>query len=219
MFKQFLLCVLLLCCVPLLPANAAAAADQNAGKTPAKTPVWLVLGDSLSAAYGISQSQGWVTLLQQRLTERGYRAQVINASVSGETTSGGLARLPDLLARHRPDIVLIELGGNDGLRALPIDRLRNNLQQLVSLSKKAGAKPVVFEMLLPPNYGPAYVSKFTDSFATIAKSNDIPLVPFLLAPIATDRKAFQADGIHPIAASEPKVLDAVWPSLEKLATK
>lgn len=206
MFKRFLICGLLLCFASLAPAASTA-------------PVWLVLGDSLSAAYGIPQSAGWVALLQQRLADRGYRAQVVNASVSGETTAGGLARLPALLAHHHPDVVLIELGGNDGLRALPIAKLRDNLQQLVTLTKQAGATPVIFEMLLPPNYGPDYVSKFTASFHDIAKRNRITLVPFLLAPIAADRDAFQADGIHPIAASEPKVLDAVWPTLETLAKK
>lgn len=210
MFKRFLICGLLLCFASLAQAAPAAGAST-------KAPVWLVLGDSLSAAYGIPQSAGWVALLQQRLQDRGYRAQVINASVSGETTAGGLTRLPALLAHHHPDVVLIELGGNDGLRALPIAKLRDNLQQLVSLAKKAGAQPLLFEMLLPPNYGPEYVSQFTESFHLIAKRNQVPLVPFLLASIATDRDAFQADGIHPIAASEPKVLGAVWPTLEKLA--
>lgn len=212
MFKRFLICGLLLCFTSLTQAASASAAST-------KAPVWLVLGDSLSAAYGIPQSAGWVTLLQQRLTARGYRAQVINASVSGETTAGGLTRLPALLAHHHPDVVLIELGGNDGLRAQPIAKLRDNLQQLVTLSKNAGAQPLVFEMLLPPNYGPEYVSQFTASFHVIATRNQIPLVPFLLAPIATDRDAFQADGIHPLATSEPKVLDAVWPTLEKMAKK
>ncbi|NGY06577.1 arylesterase [Solimonas terrae] len=209
MFKRFLICGLLL---------GFAASAQPAPAT-AKAPVWLVLGDSLSAAYGIPQSAGWVSLLQQRLAERGYRAQVINASVSGETTAGGLTRLPALLEHHHPDVVLIELGGNDGLRALPIARLRDNLQQLVSLSRKAGATPVLFEMMLPPNYGEEYVSAFTASFHQIAKLDRLALVPFLLAPIAADRDAFQADGIHPIAASEPKVLDAVWPTLEPLARR
>jgi acyl-CoA thioesterase-1 len=214
MIRRFLLCGLLCCCALLTPLATAGTASPDAGGKP---PVWLVLGDSLSAAYGIAQSQGWVTLLQQRLSERGYRAQVINASVSGETTSGGLARLPALLAEHHPQIVLIELGGNDGLRALPIARLRDNLHQLVALSKKAGAKPVLFEMMLPPNYGPDYVAQFTQSFHLVAQQTGTPLVPFLLAPIVSDRAAFQADGIHPVAASQPKVLDAVWPSLEKFA--
>ncbi|NKF21264.1 arylesterase [Solimonas marina] len=209
MLKRFLFCVLLLgCAIPAL----ATAADG-------KPPVWLVLGDSLSAAYGIPQSQGWVALLQQRLSDRGYRAQVINASVSGETTSGGLARLPALLARHQPQVVLIELGGNDGLRALPIKIMRQNLQRLVDLSRQAGARTAIFQMQLPPNYGPTYVTEFADSYPLLAKRNDIALVPFLLAPIATDRDAFQADGIHPLATSEPKVLDAIWPALEKLATR
>lgn len=203
-------------------ASLAAAAPQppaSRPSAPAPAPVWLVLGDSLSAAYGIPQSAGWVALLQRRLSERGYRAQVVNASVSGETTAGGLARLPALLERHHPQIVLIELGGNDGLRALPVAALRDNLQRLVTLSRNAGATPAIFEMRLPPNYGPDYIAKFTASFHEIAKRNGVTLVPFLLAPIATERAAFQDDGIHPIAASEPKLLDAVWPTLEALAKR
>ncbi len=211
MFERFLICALLACCV------SGASAQAATGPDPAEAPVWLVLGDSLSAAYGIPQSQGWVSLLQQRLSERGYRARIVNASVSGETTAGGAARLPALLERHHPHVVLIELGGNDGLRALPVDRLRDNLQQLVMQSKKAGAQPVIFEMRLPSNYGADYAAKFTDSFEIVARRNSVRLVPFLLAPIATDPAAFQADGIHPLAASEPKILDAVWPQLEKLA--
>lgn len=183
----------------------------------AKTPVWLVMGDSLSAAYGIPAAQGWVALLQQRLTSRGYRAQVINASVSGETTSGGLARLPALLQKHQPQVVLIELGGNDGLRALPVARLRDNLTQLIALSRAAGATPVVFEMQIPANYGVSYTGPFTASFAEIAKREKARLAPFILAPIATDTAAFQADGIHPTAAAQPKMLDTVWPALEAVA--
>jgi len=212
MLKRFLICGLLLCTTWLAAAAPPPSAAPGA-------PVWLVLGDSLSAAYGIPQSAGWVALLQRRLNERGYRAQVVNASVSGETTAGGLARLPALLERHRPQVVLIELGGNDGLRALPIAALRDNLQRLVTLARDAGATPAIFEMQLPPNYGPDYVTRFTASFREIAKRNDITLVPFLLTPIAADRAAFQDDGIHPLAVSEPKLLDAVWPTLETLAKK
>lgn len=212
---QVLIGCLLLCAVPFAAAaDAAAAANAPAG---GDAPVWLVLGDSISAAYGIPQSRGWVALLQQRLRDRGYNARVVNASVSGETTAGGLARLPALLARHRPKVVLIELGGNDGLRALPIARLRDNLTQLVGLSRQAGARAAVFEMLLPSNYGPDYVAQFTASFGLVAKAQRATLVPFLLAPIAADPSAFQEDGIHPTAAVQDRLLDTVWPALEPLA--
>ncbi|MFT4045641.1 MAG: arylesterase [Solimonas sp.] len=209
MLKRFLVFVVLLA--------AAAVRAQAPAAAPANESVWLVLGDSLSAAYGIPQSRGWVALLQQRLDDRGYRARVVNASVSGETTAGGLARLPALLAQHRPAVVLVELGGNDGLRALPVATLRDNLGRIAALAKQAGARPAIFEMRLPPNYGPDYVEPFAASFALVAREHGAPLVPFLLAPIATDPAAFQDDGIHPLAAAEPKILDAIWPSLEALA--
>ncbi|MGH8443734.1 MAG: arylesterase [Solimonas sp.] len=215
MLKRFLIGGLLLCCAPL-----AMAAGPSPAATPSAAtdgPVWLVLGDSISAAYGIPQSRGWVALLQQRLHERGYRARVVNASVSGETTAGGLARLPALLERHHPDVVLVELGGNDGLRALPVGKLRDNLTQIVALSHKAGARPAVFEMRLPSNYGAEYVAQFSDSFGVVARAQKVPLVPFLLMPIATDPASFQEDGIHPTAAVQDRLLDAVWPSLETLA--
>ena len=185
----------------------------------AQAPVWLVMGDSLSAAYGIQASQGWVALLQQRLDARGYRARVINASVSGETTAGGLARLPALLQRHQPEIVLIELGGNDGLRALPIAKLRENLARMAQLTRAADATPVLFKMQIPANYGPFYTGPFASSFAEVAKREKAVLAPFILAPIASDPGGFQSDGIHPTAAAQPKMLDAVWPALEPLARK
>ncbi len=198
----------LLLLAPLLQAAEASARTA---------PVWLVLGDSLSAAFGITPSQGWVALLQKRLDERGYPARVVNASISGETTAGGLARLPALLDRHKPKVVLIELGGNDGLRALPVAQLREHLQKMVSLSKAAGATPVLFEMRLPSNYGEAYVGPFTASFAEVARKNGVPCTPFFLAPIATDPDAFQDDGIHPRAAVQGKLLDGVWPTLARIA--
>lgn len=213
MLKRFLIV-----CALFMVATSATA-QSAAGKAPADGPVWLVLGDSLSAAYGIPQSRGWVALLQQRLNDRGYRARVVNASVSGETTSGGLARLPGLLKQHQPAVVLIELGGNDGLRALPVARLQDNLERIATLAQQAGARPVIFEMTLPPNYGADYVQQFSESFAKAAKRHNATLVPFLLTPIATDASAFQDDGIHPTASAQPKILDAVWPHLEPLARK
>lgn len=202
------LCLLIGCCL----ATGVRAADPPA-------PVVLVLGDSLSAAFGIPQSQGWVALLQQRLAERGYPQRVVNASVSGETTAGGLARLPALLARHRPGWVLIELGGNDGLRGQPPAQMRANLAQMSRLAREAGARPVLFEMRIPPNYGAAYAEDFASSFARVAQAERAALVPFLLATIATDPGAFQDDGIHPTAAVQPRLLDAAWPTLEALLRK
>lgn len=175
----------------------------------------LVLGDSLGAAYGIPAEQGWVALLQQRLDRAGYPARVVNASVSGETTAGGLARLPALLERYRPRWVLVELGGNDGLRALPLPRLRDNLRQISVLSRKAGARPVFFEMRIPTNYGAEYANGFSASFAEVARAAKAPLVPFFLGAIATDPAAFQDDGLHPTAAVQTTLLDAVWPTLKK----
>lgn len=174
----------------------------------------LVLGDSLSAAYGIPLDQGWVALLQQRLEAGGYRERVVNASVSGETTAGGLARLPALLDRHRPRWVLVELGGNDGLRALPLAELRANLRKIVALTRAAGAEPILFEMRIPTNYGPDYAEGFRASFGEVARETGAPLVPFLLGAFATDPSAFQDDGIHPSLAAQQKILDAVWPTLE-----
>lgn len=191
----------------LLCAAVTARAENTA-------PVILVLGDSLSAAYGIPASQGWVALLQQRLQARGYPQRVVNASVSGETTAGGLNRLPALLDRHRPQLVLIELGGNDGLRGLPIARLQENLTRMAQLSRSAGARPVLFEMRIPSNYGPTYTRGFQAAFTTVAQAQNAPLVPFWLAGIALDPDAFLDDGIHPTAASQPRMLDAVWPTLE-----
>jgi acyl-CoA thioesterase I len=138
---------------------------------------------------------------------------VVNGSVSGETTAGGLARLPAALQRHQPAIVLIELGGNDGLRGLPLKQLRANLAALVNRSRAAGAQVLLFEMQIPPNYGPAYTQGFQQAFAEVARAQSVRLVPFLLADIATDPAAFQEDGIHPTVASQPRMLDAVWPVL------
>jgi acyl-CoA thioesterase-1 len=181
----------------------------------ADAPVILVLGDSLGASYGVAQGQGWVALMQQRLAAQGYPHHVVNASVSGDTTAGGLARLPASLDREHPRIVLIELGGNDGFRAQPVAVLRANLEGIIKLTKKAGAKPVLFEMRMPTNYG-AYGDAFWHVFAEVAKAQGATLMPFLLNPIALDPSAFQEDGIHPTAASQPKILDGVWPTLKSV---
>ena len=185
------------------------------GAAPAAAPVILVWGDSLSAAYGIPRESGWVQLLQARLHAQGYPHRVVNGSVSGETTSGGLARLPQALAQHRPAVVLIELGGNDGLRGLPLAELRANLRALVDQSRAAGARVLLFEMRIPPNYGPAYADGFQQAFAEVARGR-AALVPFFLEAIATDPKWFLDDGIHPSVPAQPVLLDAVWPILHSV---
>lgn len=179
----------------------------------------MVLGDSLSAAFGIPASEGWVTLLQQRLQARGYPQRVVNASISGETTAGGLSRLPKLLDRHRPQMVLIELGANDGLRGLPVSRMEENLRRMAELSRAAGAIPVLFEMRIPSNYGPAYSEDFRAASARAAAATGSPQVPFFLAAFALDPAAFQDDGIHPTAAAQPQMLEAVWPTVEAALKK
>lgn len=187
-----------------------------AAPAPAAEPVVLVSGDSLSAAYGMPLESGWVALLQQRLRSQGYPHRVINTSISGETTAGGLARLPQALAEHKPKIVLIELGANDGLRGQPLAKMRANLKNMIALSRKAGARPLLFEMRLPSNYGPKYIEDFRRSFEGLALQEKVPLVPFFLTPIALKRESFQSDGIHPTQAVQPLLLEAVWPSLESL---
>lgn len=202
---------MLWCC--LLPATAGAA--KTSAPT-ASAPVMLVLGDSISAGYGLDAGQGWVHLLEQKLKAQGSSWQVVNASVSGDTTSGGLARLPGLLQRHQPKLVLVELGGNDGLRALPVTAMRANLDQIVALSRKAGAEPVIFEMRVPDNYGPTYTQAFARTFATVSEERKVPMVPFLLMHFVSDPKSFQEDGIHPAASVQPQILEAAWPTLSPL---
>jgi acyl-CoA thioesterase-1 len=191
------------------------AAPARAEPQPAK-PVILVLGDSLSAGYGLDAQTGYVALLQQRLDREAYDYRVVNASVSGDTTSGGLARLPPALDRYKPAIVLIELGGNDGLRALPLKPLHDNLLKLVDLSLAARAKVLLFEIRIPPNYGAVYTEGFTRTFSQVAAERKVPMLPFFLMSLVGMPGAFQDDGIHPAAASQPKMLDALWPSLKPL---
>jgi acyl-CoA thioesterase-1 len=186
----------------------------------AETPVILVFGDSISAGYGLAHvEQGWVELLKTRLKQQGYGYQVVNASVSGETTAGGLARLPRALELHHPAVVIIELGGNDGLRALPIPQMRANLSQMVSLAAAAGAKTLLLGMLMPPNYGPEYTRQFRDSFSDLARDKKLPWVPFLLNDIALSPNLLQADDIHPNELGQPKLLENVWPTLLPLLRK
>ncbi len=187
------------------------------GEAPAETPVILVFGDSISAGYGLTHvEQGWVALLRTRLKDQEYGYQVINASVSGETTAGGLARLPRALMLHQPKIVILELGGNDGLRALPIAQMRANLARMVDLASAAGAKVLLLGMRMPPNYGPDFTEQFRSSYSDLARDKRLALVPFLLNDIALSPNLMQADGIHPNELGQPKLLDNVWPSLRPL---
>jgi acyl-CoA thioesterase-1 len=179
----------------------------------------LVLGDSLSAALGIRPEQGWVALLAQRLQAQGYGYQIVNASVSGETTSGGLERLPRALQLHQPGTVILELGANDGLRGLPVSETRENLAHMVRLSQAAGARVLLVGMRIPPNYGPRYTEAFARMFPEVANQYHLPLVPFLLEKVALDPTRMQQDGMHPNARGEPPVLDTLWPYLKPLLKK
>ncbi|MDG4595979.1 MAG: arylesterase [Candidatus Contendobacter sp.] len=189
------------------------------GLVHAEAPVILVLGDSLSAGYGIPAEQGWVNLLQRRLTERGFPHQVVNASISGDTTSGGLSRLPAALARHRPALVILELGANDGLRGQPPMAMAANLGRMIELSQQAGARVLLAEMRIPPNYGPLYAQKFQATFGELAQHHQVPLIPFLLNGVAGNPALIQDDGLHPRAEAQPRILDNVWPALEPLLAR
>jgi acyl-CoA thioesterase-1 len=183
----------------------------------AETPVILVFGDSISAGFGLTHlEQGWVALLQTRLKHEDYGYQVVNASVSGETTAGGLARLPRALNLHQPRIVILELGGNDGLRALPIAQMRANLTRMTELAAAAGAKVLLLGMRIPPNYGPDYTEQFHACYSDLARDKKLSFVPFLMSDIAQFTNLMQADGIHPNELGQPKLLANVWPSLQPL---
>lgn len=179
-----------------------------------KPPVVLVLGDSLSAAYGLAVDQGWVNLLQQKLTQSGYPHQVVNASVSGDTTSNGLTRIERALKAHEPDIVIVELGGNDGLRAQPIPMIRGNLEKIIERSRATGAKIIITGMRLPPNYGSTYVDQFEAIYPDLASRHGSVLVPFFMAGVATRPELMQPDGVHPTARAQEILLENVWPYLQ-----
>ncbi|MES9946668.1 MAG: arylesterase [Candidatus Thiodiazotropha sp.] len=182
----------------------------------AATPNLLVVGDSLSAGYGVAAEQRWVTLLGQRLAQHCGPFSVVNASISGDTSKGGLSRLPALLANHRPDLVVIELGGNDGLRGIPIKTMRHNLQQMVSLAKRAKAAVLLLGVRLPANYGEAFVNAFHQVYYDVAEAESVPLVPFFLQDVALEKALMQADGIHPNDKAQPILLDNVWSKLSSL---
>ena len=183
---------------------------------PAAQPVVLIVGDSLSAGYGLAIHENWPSLLQTRLAATSYPHRVVNASISGDTTSGGLARLPRALERHAPSIVLIGLGGNDGLRAIPIPEFRRNLARMIQLSQQAGATVLLAGVHIPPNYGPEYTQAFHAVYHELAQEYGTGLVPFILEDVALDPELMQADGIHPTAAAQPVIVDNVWPALQPL---
>lgn len=182
---------------------------------PASAQNILLVGDSISAAFGLEIEQGWVTLLEQRLAEENYPHEVINASVSGDTTAGGLARLPALLEQVKPALVVIELGGNDGLRALPVANMQQNLSAMVTLAKNAGADVILLGMRIPPNYGPRYSDAFEQVFTEVADEHDVALVPFLLEGVGGVEGLMQGDGVHPTAAAQTILLDNAWPSIRQ----
>jgi acyl-CoA thioesterase-1 len=194
------------CCWLIAIADATGAPDRTI----------LVLGDSLSAGYGIKPAQGWVALLEQRLRAQGYEYGVVNASVSGETSGGGLQRLPRALELHRPAVVIVELGANDGLRGLSVPLTSDNLTKIVGESKQAGAQVVLVGMRLPPNYGPRYTNDFMRMYREIATAGKVALVPFLLQSVALNPALMQGDGLHPTAPAQPALLDTVWPQLKPL---
>jgi acyl-CoA thioesterase I len=192
-----------------LPGAAARAAAS--GK-----PVILVYGDSLSAGYGIAVDKGWVSLLADRVHRKGYGFQVVNASVSGETTSGGLQRLPHALATHEPGIVILELGANDGLRGLPLEATRSNLDAMITLARQGKRRVLLVGMRMPPNYGERYTEGFAALFSELARAQRTAFVPFLMDGVAGKPELIQADGLHPNARAQPLLLDNVWPALEPL---
>ena len=197
----------------LLVTLAASASAYSAPKTV------LVVGDSLSAEYGIARGAGWVSLLEQKLKAEKVEARVVNASISGETTSGGRARLPALLGQHRPDIVVIELGANDGLRGLPVSSAEANLRAMVAMARDKKAKVLLVGMRMPPNYGRAYTEKFFDMFKKVSAETRSPLVPFMLEGVADKPAMFQQDRLHPLADAHPIILSNIWPQFASLIKK
>ena len=187
--------------------------------SPAQQPVILVVGDSLSAGYGVAVDSTWVALLQKRLAAQGYGYRVVNASVSGDTTGAARTRLPRALELHHPAIVILELGGNDGLRGLPLRQVRENFQFLIERSRAAGAQVVLIGMRMPPNYGAAYAEGFHALYGELARGYGTPLVGFFLDGVALDENLMQADGIHPTADAQPRLLDNLWPALQQVLKK
>ena len=203
----------------LVSATAAWLLHAVAPVRAADAPVLLVVGDSISAGFGLGNGEGWVTLLADRIAKQGLAHRVVNASISGDTTAGGRARLPQLLKQHKPAVVVIELGGNDALRGGDLTATRANLDAMVQASQAAGARVLLVGMQLPPNYGSAYVRAFGALFADVGKARNVPVVPFVFEGFADDLAQFQPDRIHPTAAAQPRILANVWPALAPLLGK
>lgn len=186
-------------------------------------PAWggtiLVLGDSLSAGYGMEPEQGWVTLLKDRLEEKGFPYQVVNVSISGDTSAGGAARIGDALKRHQADILILELGANDGLRGLPPEAMKKNLNSIIVQAKEAGAQVLLLGMQMPPNYGHQFTERFTDVYRELANEHQLPNPPFLLEKVALEPRMMQPDNLHPNAEGQPLLLETVWPALRPLLSK
>ena len=202
---------LLVIVMSLCPAVARSAEEA--------TNTLLVYGDSLSAAYGIQEAQGWVALLESRLNEEDWPYKLINGSVSGETTTGGLERLPAMLSNYQPDLVILELGGNDGLRGLPLETLKANLKKMISLIRAAGGEVLLTGIQIPPNYGPRYTEPFFSLYTEISEEDSLALVPFLIDGIPQQPELMQNDGIHPKAEAQIMILDNVWPYLEPMLSR
>ena len=197
----------------MLAVLALALASAPSGRAEQAPPTLLVVGDSISAAYGLAPGTGWVDLLSARLATQKFAYRVVNASISGDTTAGGRSRLPALLATHKPAIVIIELGGNDALRGGNLASTRDNLAAMVAAVQNAKAKPLIIGMKIPPNYGPAYVREFDALYSSVATAAKVPLVPFFFEGFGERSDLFQGDRIHPTAAAQPLLLDNVWPTL------
>jgi acyl-CoA thioesterase-1 len=197
------------CCAVILSQPTVFAADKTQANI-------LVLGDSLSSAYGINSDEGWVALLQQQLNHKGYDYRVINASVSGDTTRTGLSRIETALRTHTPEIVIIALGGNDGLRGLAFSEIETSLARIIQRCQQSHAKVLLAGVRLPPNYGPAYTQQFATLYQNLAERHNIPLVPKMLDKVAENRELIQQDGIHPEAEAQPQIMKNIWPGLEPL---
>tara|TARA_B100000686_G_C16598607_1_gene867432 strand:- start:169 stop:798 length:630 start_codon:yes stop_codon:yes gene_type:complete len=193
--------------------------SQHVGSAEQAPYTLLIYGDSLSAAYGISEQEGWVALLAEKISSEGWPYRVVNSSVSGETTTGGVERLPSILSNYQPNLVILELGGNDGLRGLPVNLMKTNLKNMVSSIRSAGGEVLLTGIQIPPNYGPRYTEPFYATFSEISEEESILLVPFLLEGIPQNPELMQDDGIHPTAEAQQLILDNVWPILEPLLEK
>lgn len=179
----------------------------------AEPPTVLVFGDSLSAGYGIEMDQSWTSLLQARLEEQGYEHRVVNASIGGETTEGGASRIESAIEAFAPDLIILELGGNDGLRGFPPDRMKGNLSKIIGSSTASGASVVLLGIRIPPNYGPRYIEAFENVFREVAEEHEVPWIEFFMEGVALNDELMQGDGIHPNAAAQPLLLDNAWPMI------